>query len=1012
MRTNRKKQTALHRTSRSQTPGIRLASAAAGLLLASLATLFVLAPDHAFAQCASAPAPVSLAAGACEDNGVTRQSNVANTPAVRVTGGTYTGNSVTLQTTLGGTAGAQASQTGQIILNGASVTILGTNSYGLEATDGGTLNAYDFTVSASGDESQGAFSRDAGSTMILERGSITTTGASAIAVWSTDGASLTGTSLSIRTEGGAIGFAGSYGALVEKASSLTLTNSSIVTLGDRGAGIYALDNGSIFNGSGLNIQTSGVAGHGVVAGNGAQITLSNSDIRTSANTDAIGVWAFGGSQVTLSNVNVSTAGTLSEGLFAWNAGSRIDATGGTISTQGDDSYGITAVDGATAIGRNLSVTTTGNLSRGAYASMGGVLTLENSTITTTGANADGLRARNGGSLTATNVDVSVSGLSSAAIYMDGGTLADPNQITVNGGSLAASQGAIIHVVGDTGSVTLNGPVAITSGIVNGQRQFVSVEANGLTPSALSLDVNDVSGIEGAFSVEGAGHVVNASFTGRSDWSGDLLVDPGNTVNLSLANSIWTGLSSGTPDITLDAGSRWNVTGSSNAGTITNAGHIVFVPNTGTFSTLTVNNFVGQNGVLGLNTHLGDDASPSDVLVIDGGAASGTTGIAITNAGGTGEQTTGDGIRIVQAVNGATTAADAFHLSGRIAAGVYEYLLFRGGTTSNEDWFLRSFRIEDETPLYRPEVALYAPVPALVRAMDLALIGTLHERVGEQAQGANDEASWARVIGEYGDGRWSGTVGARATRSRIVGLQSGLDLYRSRDDDGGQDRLGVYVGYAIQSTDLNGFALGRHDLPVGSVDLRGKTAGAYWTHYTSSGGYLDAVIQGNWFDVTARSDYDTGMKTSGASYTASLEAGQAIALTGNWQIEPQAQIIAQTLSLDDSRDDFSPVRWQEDDTLTGRIGLRLHYTERTAEGFWQPYLKANLWRGLSGTDYVVMESDAIDNRFGHVSPEIGVGFTSQLSATTSLYGHVDHRWSTTGQEKQSLTSATLGLRFSL
>ncbi len=53
--------------------------------------------------------PVSLAAGACEDNGVTRQSNVANTPAVRVTGGTYTGNSVTLQTTLGGTAGAQAS---------------------------------------------------------------------------------------------------------------------------------------------------------------------------------------------------------------------------------------------------------------------------------------------------------------------------------------------------------------------------------------------------------------------------------------------------------------------------------------------------------------------------------------------------------------------------------------------------------------------------------------------------------------------------------------------------------------------------------------------------------------------------------------------------------------------------------------------------------------------------------------------------------------------------------------
>lgn len=197
------KRTTLSRTSQSGPLRTRLASAAAGLLLGSLATLLTPVPDGAFAQCATVqPNSVVVAAGSCVDNGGTRQSAVNNTPAVQASGGTYTGNSVTVETNAPNAQGVQAIQTGQVILNGASVTTLGPSSNGLEAANGGTLNAYDFTVSTSGDESQGAFSKDAGSTMILERGSITTTGANAIAVWSADGASLIGTGLNIRTEGG------------------------------------------------------------------------------------------------------------------------------------------------------------------------------------------------------------------------------------------------------------------------------------------------------------------------------------------------------------------------------------------------------------------------------------------------------------------------------------------------------------------------------------------------------------------------------------------------------------------------------------------------------------------------------------------------------------------------------------------------------------------------------------------------------------------------------------------
>ena len=46
---------------------------------------------------------------------------------------------------------------------------------------------------------------------------------------------------------------------------------------------------------------------------------------------------------------------------------------------------------------------------------------------------------------------------------------------------------------------------------------------------------------------------------------------------------------------------------------------------GGFKTLTVENYARGGGTLVLNSQLGDDSSPTDRLVIDGGSASGDTG---------------------------------------------------------------------------------------------------------------------------------------------------------------------------------------------------------------------------------------------------------------------------------------------------------------------------------------------------------------------------------------------------
>ena len=111
------------------------------------------------------------------------------------------------------------------------------------------------------------------------------------------------------------------------------------------------------------------------------------------------------------------------------------------------------------------------------------------------------------------------------------------------------------------------------------------------------------------------------------------------------------------------------------------------------TTLTVaGNYVGAGGALNLNTFLGGDGSPSDVLIINGGSATGSTFVHVTNVGGPGEETTANGIQVVSAINGATTAPGAFSLgNGELRAGAFDYDLFRGGVggSNPSDWFLRS-----------------------------------------------------------------------------------------------------------------------------------------------------------------------------------------------------------------------------------------------------------------------------------------------------------------------------------
>ena len=260
----------------------------------------------------------------------------------------------------------------------------------------------------------------------------------------------------------------------------------------------------------------------------------------------------------------------------------------------------------------------------------------------------------------------------------------------------------------------------------------------------------------------------------------------------------TGTLGTSPAVSVSSGAALDMAGVSQTfGNVNNAG-MIFTNGAGPGTTLTVANYAGAGGNIVFNTFLGADNSPSDRLVVNGGTATGTTTLTIHNTMGPGEPTTANGILVVNAINGATTAPGAFTLApGELRAGVFDYRLFQAGITGSDpnSWFLRStFLVPAATPsamppaylpafgptpsnvlppdpppatlppglypILGPEIATYGVVQPIARQMGLQILGTLHERIGDTLTVANTAVrapAWGVRTGRASLGRESTTA---------------------------------------------------------------------------------------------------------------------------------------------------------------------------------------------------------------------------------------------------------------
>jgi autotransporter family porin len=439
-------------------------------------------------------------------------------------------------------------------------------------------------------------------------------------------------------------------------------------------------------------------------------------------------------------------------------------------------------------------------------------------------------------------------------------------------------------------------------------------------------------------------------------------------------------------------------------------------------TLTVNgNYSGTGGQLALQSVLGADGSPSDKLIINQGTLSGTTAINVTNLGGAGAATLQDGIQVVQALNGATSSGSVLTLGRPVSAGAFDYYLFKGGVTAGtaENYYLRStipvvppdpviivplpVPVPGEPPLppnpgikpipiYRPEVPIYAALFPAVQQIVQGMLGTFHQRMGDQGQQLHSGAftsGWGRFYGNSTRQGFAGTVSPSINSSQ-TGFQVGSDLYASTDDNGLTQRSGFFVGHSTLKGNIKGFNGGWQDKNAGKTTLRGDSLGVYWTLIGANQAYLDLVLMGTRFDGNNESDRGVKMDTRGHNVTASAEVGWPFAWVGNWVVEPQAQLIVGKTRLDKQNDGISEVSYDADTSVTSRLGVRLRGDYQVRSMPLQPYLRANVWHTSAGQNTVTFnEVTAIDTEQKSTTLDLSAGATLKVAKDISLYGEVGY-----------------------
>lgn len=764
-----------------------------------------------------------------------------------------------------------------------------------------------------------------GSLSVLDGGSVSSTytriagtsGDNATVVVSGAGSKLVGT-----LNGGGISYTEVGGA---GAGTLTIANQGAVTVGTNGGGVMRIATNAGGSGT-LNIGAApGQAATAAGALNAATIqfgagaglvNFNHTDANYLFSAQMLGAGAVNqigpGATILTANNNYTGGTTIGAGTLQLGAGGASGGIVGNVTNNGALSFNRS--DAALSLGGVIS-------GSGAVDQIGAGATTLTGVNTYTGLTTifAGTLALSGGGGVAT----------SSRVHADG--VFDISATTAGASIKSLSGGGLVKLGAQT--LTLTNAFSTFAGAIQG--------TGGLTLAS------------GSETLSGANTYAGATQVGN----GMLIAGATNTFSAASATTVSAG---GTLAL---RGFDQNVASLDNAGLVSLGG----APGT----TLTVaGGYVGSGGALNINTRLGGDASPTDLLRVQGDT-SGTSTVKVVNLGGDGAETV-EGIKVIDvagASNGVFSLLGdyAFHGQQAVIAGAYAYTLQKNGVANpaDGDWYLRSSLVNPPpvtppvtppttppttppepvtppttppTPIYQPGVPLYEVHPQVLFALNG--LPTLQQRVGDRywqagavhtdaaplidQPGAGQSVVWARTEGSYIRSAASGSASVSSYDIGQWKARIGIDS-RLYDSQAGMLIGGLTAHYGQAIADV------RSTYGDGRVTTTGGGVGGTLTWYGADGFYMDGQAQATFFDSDLKSKLigrNMASSVGAVGYALSIETGRRFGIDGPWALTPQAQLVYAAVDTDFLDRYGAKVSLDHDDRLTGRLGLALdHQTVR-------------------------------------------------------------------------------------
>ena len=822
-----------------------------------------------------------------------------------------------------------------------------------------------------------------------------------------------------------------YGIMVNNGAELTVLANQFNATGSQLSSSLIAQNGGIINIGkdsviNHNSTSSGISHAITVQDTGSVLNINEATINSNSAALVIN------ENATANMLNTTINANNADNAVEVNTGATLNATGLTVNHLGGmSSSSAIAINNADATLLNTSILSQvrEGISIDGSADRFSNVTYDRGTIVTDSDQSNAV-AVTFGNLQMKNVDIHTLGQYSnglmvqndSVVQVSGGSIttqaAATNGVTINGANdLTLADGLLISTPGNASvGLALNADpmtadqvqkVRIDNATINSGNVGISKIYDGAAQVIID-NASLVLGINAAMTfADNGASTVNVS--GKSQIIGNIINGTTAKTDVTLDGSVLTGAVQNLSSLTLNNQSVWNLTGDSVLTNLSMDNSLLNFtqPQQGQFHTLNASTLSG-NGSLNFNTQLGSDNSPTDLLHVQGNA-SGQFGVLVRNVGGSGALTTGDGIRLVQ-VDGDDTSS--LKLLRKVSAGAYDYYLYKGGSSSSKDWYLRTYLepvpppepVPDPDPApeptpqptptpipipkpviaYRTDVVGYIAAPFLNRQYGFSSMGSYHERTGDSVKRAQD-GTWARIGGAHDNY----DIGRFSFDSDIRYIQIGKDLYQDETPRGNNVHAGIMISLGDQKTNSSDSARGLvgESTDTGDVSTDAYGIGGYYTVKTDSGAYLDFV--GQVTDYHTEFQSETQAKQDGYGVALSAEGGIPFAITQSWRLEPQTQVIYQYLHMKGFNDGIASVEKTTDNSVQARAGVRLSHLPQVDQPNITPYLNLDAVSTFSDAPAVTIASTRISPDFTQSTWKAGGGITATLSKNAALYASANY-----------------------